>query len=220
MRYSIIRFAAIMVCFGFLLHTFGAFVVSNGETGGNTHVSTDMELLGVSSLGGGGHINWKITGEAAEELRAKAIMRFDTNRNGILDAEEIYPGAGSASSAEMGYVSAVEFYVERSDEYVGAQIYGAKPLSRDEGSDGWIKDVTGLLDEEAGSSSPIEIRFLFDSKKAQTQGETLSLVPNLMGEAAYAPFPDGSFATEERLNFAPRDLTRAANSWHQASGGN
>src|SRR3972149_556488 len=48
-----------------------------GAQGAGLKVSSDLELLGVGGLDGGGHVTWTLTGAAAQSLRQKIQMMFD-----------------------------------------------------------------------------------------------------------------------------------------------
>ncbi|MDG6221041.1 MAG: immune inhibitor A, partial [Candidatus Thermoplasmatota archaeon] len=219
MQKSIYRLAILALCIGFLVHSTSAMILSQGNIGGSTSINSDMQLLGFGKLGGGGHANWEITGEAAQRLREKAIIRYDTNGDGLLQKEELYPGPGSESSANLGFLSAVEFFSENT-EYAGARIYGARPLSRDEGPDGWVKDIEGLLEVPASSTEPIRIRLLFSSDMAESLDQSVPLLSSLLADAVYRPFSTGGFLADDQSSYSHRDLTMMVPNtfWHQASG--
>src|SRR3989475_8579932 len=44
---------------------------------GSVRIATDLELLGLGSLGGGGHVTWTLTGGEAQVLRTKILDLFD-----------------------------------------------------------------------------------------------------------------------------------------------
>src|SRR2546427_3129542 len=44
---------------------------------GSVRIATDLELLGLGGLSGGGHVTWTLTGGEAQVLRAKILDMFD-----------------------------------------------------------------------------------------------------------------------------------------------
>src|SRR5438445_13460661 len=44
---------------------------------GSVRIATDLELLGLGGLSGGGHVTWTLTGGEAQVLRAKILNLFD-----------------------------------------------------------------------------------------------------------------------------------------------
>src|SRR3990172_1315538 len=79
-----------------------------GAQGAGLKVSSDLELLGVGGLDGGGHVTWTLTGAAAQSLRQKIQRMFDGydpiprgfayayngtggNRNGRIESGEAQP---------------------------------------------------------------------------------------------------------------------------------
>src|SRR3989442_15280502 len=47
---------------------------------GSVRIATGLELIGLGSLGGGGHLTWTLTGDQARILRTKILDLFDEYR--------------------------------------------------------------------------------------------------------------------------------------------
>lgn len=77
------------ICFAVLLIFFLTFLPgATSAQGGRIVVTTDVEMIGATSLGGGGHIYFTAVGGEARDLREKILYHYDDDGDGIIDAEE------------------------------------------------------------------------------------------------------------------------------------
>ena len=44
---------------------------------GSLRVASDLQMIGIGGLGGGGHVTWTLTGDEANILRTKVLQMFD-----------------------------------------------------------------------------------------------------------------------------------------------
>jgi len=140
---------------------------------GRLVVQTDYELIGTSTLSGGGHVTWTLTGEEAREFRKKLIGLFDTydpiprgfrfggrstnaNGDGILQ-----PAEG------LVYTDLLELELEGAAAgLIGTQV-GYFRLSRadlfeEAGEGSFERSTTGIAGSDANTTGDVQIRFLFD----------------------------------------------------------
>lgn len=149
---------------------------------GEVIISSDVEMLGVSDLSGGGHITWQLSGAQASLLRQKILWMFDeypqippgfayalTNiggtRNGVIDSIEA-----------LSYTSLLELEVEGyRRNFTGMdlrylRVDRADLLNKDLPVD---KNTVGLVGYEVNSTDNVEIRFLFNSRSTVRDGDFL-----------------------------------------------
>ncbi|MFQ6107582.1 MAG: DUF835 domain-containing protein [Thermoplasmata archaeon] len=184
-------------CFAVLLTLLIASAVGvvSAQTG-RIIVTTDVEMIGVTSLGGGGHIYFTAVGGEARDLREKILYHYDDG-NGIIEADEA-----------LSYSLDVQNYLERPPSgTLGTEYrYGRmKTLSLDEGNSnaGVEESTTGLVGTDMttiGSLSMV-LRFTMETSEAKrtyAQDETtivrafydvFSVRSETDFETNYGPFP-------------------------------
>lgn len=126
-------------------------------------VKTDYELLGFSSLHGGGHLTYELRGEAAGDLRRAILAAYDTmpaigNANGRIDPQEL------RYSGSEGYIGELESSLTYTQFFAGSS-NAYNPLHYGQGEDitvdaqGFV-EVTNVATDD---TTPIVIKLYFDA---------------------------------------------------------
>jgi len=141
--------------------------------GAGLKVSSDLELLGVGGLDGGGHVTWTLTGAAAQSLRQKIQMMFDGYDpipRGFAYAYNV-TGGNRNGRIESGEAQSYTNFLEN-------EVEGARPVCcrgtdvryvRIDRSDileeGFPveRSVDGLVGVDPNSTERLEIRFIFNA---------------------------------------------------------
>ncbi|UCG69235.1 MAG: zinc ribbon domain-containing protein [Thermoplasmata archaeon] len=147
-----------------------------GTTGGTTDLKSDMEMMSGIPVHGGGHFTWKVSGPAANELRAAIILNWDTPSGQ-------QPPDGLLQKAEVDrYLQALEYYLEHSDlQYQGAILRSFALLNKDS-----TRDTKGLIGTSNASTGDIEIRFYYDAW-IPTGDQEIVLSDTIIADAIYVP---------------------------------
>ena len=197
---------------------FWSLVPPAGAQSGTLTVSSDYELFGTTSLNGGGHVTWTLTGDVARQLRTDLVRLFDEypkiprdfvfggdptngNHDGRLQAaeglaytdrlENVLEGAypaGYRGGTQIGY-----FLLDRAD------LLDKDPVS------GFNRSTTGIVDSTANSTETLQIRFLFNGATnaadlsmplaTETFAQALFHVFSIEADQAGAwPFPSSAVA--------------------------
>lgn len=132
-----------------------------GQTG-RIIVTTDVEMIGTTTLSGGGHIYFTAVGGEARDLRQKILYKYDDG-NGVIDADEA-----------LSYSLDVQDYLENPPWGVfGTEYrYGRmKSVSLDEGNSnaGVQASSSGLVgtDEDETGSLSMTLRFTMETDEAR-----------------------------------------------------
>src|SRR5213078_2291594 len=147
---------------------------------GNLVVSTDYELFGTYDLRGGGHVTWTWTGLRATDFRLKLLHLFDEYTT--IPRGFVYAGAttnanrdGRLDSLEgVAYTDLLERSLENAPRGTQSQYLQMFPFDlRDKTGDpatSFDRSTSGLAGANASTSSPVEIRFLFEANITTTNG--------------------------------------------------
>ncbi len=147
---------------------------------GNLVVSTDYELFGTYDLRGGGHVTWTWTGSRATDFRLKLLHLFDEYTT--IPRGFVYAGAttnanrdGRLDSLEgVAYTDLLERSLENAPRGTQSQYLQMFPFDlRDKTGDpatSFDRSTSGLAGANASTSSPVEIRFLFEANITTTNG--------------------------------------------------
>lgn len=147
-----------------------------GANGGTTELTSDIEMMSGIPVHGGGHLNWKITGAAAGELRQAIILNYDIPhgaqpRNWQLETDEVEQ-----------YTLDLERYLEQGEhEYMGANLRKFALLNYDV-----REDTKGLIGTSNNTPGDIEIRFYFDAWMP-SGNEEVELTDTVVPSAIYYP---------------------------------
>lgn len=177
MRSARLALLAFFAC-GLLLWSAVPSGIAQGDAG-HLVVQTDYELIGTSTLSGGGHVTWTLTGEQARQLRAKIIGLFDTypsiprgftyagratnaNRNGLLESAE-----------GLAYTDSLENELEGTLRgYTGTQIgyfrLARADLFEKDVQGGFERSTSGLVGADANATGDLQIRFLFNGGSTES----------------------------------------------------
>ncbi len=136
-------------------------------------VSSDLELLGVGGLDGGGHVTWTLTGASAQDLRQKILMMFD----GYGTIPRGFAYANNATNGNRnGRIETAE--AQAYTNFLENEVEGARPLCcagtdvryvRIDRTDILEKgfpverSVDGLVGIDPNSTERLEIRFIFNA---------------------------------------------------------
>jgi hypothetical protein len=169
--------------------------------GNRVILTTDVEMIGMTSLGGGGHIYFTAVGGEARDLREKILYRYDDGDGVIQDNEA------------REYSDEVQEYLESPPSgALGTDYrYGRiKRLALEEGdSDTGVRESsTGLVDSTMTTTSSLSITLRFEmetseARRTYVQDETVlagafySVFSVNMSTGfeppSYGPFPPGGF---------------------------
>lgn len=153
-------------------------MLSRGQNEGRIVATTDIEMIGVTELGGGGHIYIMATGNQAKDLRQKIIYLYDANDNGVLETSEVFE-----------YVKSVENrWEEPSPGVLGSDYRYAKmkQVQLKEGNEvqGVRHSTKNLENTDASSSESLSMEFVFTSDVG-ARFRTFGLSDNLVVRALY-----------------------------------
>jgi len=147
---------------------------------GSLRVSTDLELIGIGGLNGGGHITWTLTGDEARILRMKILDVFDAYP--VIPRGFAYGGNVTRSAAggvtgdgiiQSGEAEKYTDFLENELEgirYAGAgtgievryvRIDRADILEKGFPVD---RSTEGLVGTSSNATQRLEIRFIFNAK--------------------------------------------------------
>jgi DNA-directed RNA polymerase subunit RPC12/RpoP len=131
--------------------------VEIGSNGGTVSVESDLDIL---FNNGGGHVTWRISGEAAPELRRLIDKNYGNNDGNITPAEAAqYTTALDNTLTLTGAV------------YHGAKLQSFSLLDRNRG----VEDNSEFLIGKDNDTRTIEIRFLLEATlSTPSQGYSLS----------------------------------------------
>ncbi|TLZ62291.1 MAG: DUF835 domain-containing protein [Methanobacteriota archaeon] len=139
---------------------------------GSVRVATDLQLIGLGRLGGGGHVTWTLTGEEARALRTKILGLFD-------EYPRIPQGFGYAGTGNQrvgllndGVLQAVEannytdILEKQLEAGTGIQVRYVRLPAADILERGLNVDrsTDGLVGTTKNSTERLEIRFIFNAE--------------------------------------------------------
>jgi hypothetical protein len=168
-------------------------------------VDSDFEELGFSGVTGSGKITWKITGQAARELRKMIIAKYDSNinlppgvspgnANGNLEADEIenYKEAIDTYLMNMQYQQGTceDCHGQGPVIYFGCEITAAQLLHKEPASSmgqAIQVDMKGLLNTNNYSLEDIAIYYKVEVRTEPSITE-FPLDSDILANAPYAPF--------------------------------
>src|SRR2546426_8208538 len=144
---------------------------------GSVRIATDLELLGVGGLGGGGHVTWTLTGGEAQVLRTKILNLFDgyaaipagfayggnlTGRTGVSDGILQATEASKYTDFLENELEGIQFGGSRT----GIEVRFVKIDAADILEKGFPLDrsTDGLVLTTATSAERLEIRFIFNAR--------------------------------------------------------
>jgi len=140
---------------------------------GSVRIATDLELIGLGSLGGGGHLTWTLTGDQARILRTKILDLFDEYR--AIPAGFRYAGVANQRIGVLrdGRLQAVEAnnYTDLLEQQLeaggtGTQVRFVRIPAVDLLERGLNVDrsTDGLVGTDRNSTSRLEIRFVLNAE--------------------------------------------------------
>ena len=171
------------------------------QTTGRLVLNTDLELLSIGEITGGGRLKWTLVGEQAQVLRAKVLAMFD-ERGSISRgfAFQFQPtGTTGATlnnsqieSAEAGtYLNYLENELEgilrnyQGVEFRFVQVKAADRAERDLPAE---RSSQGLVGTTAASTSNIEISFLFEVLTSRTPERRFAQANRAFADALHKVF--------------------------------
>jgi hypothetical protein len=177
-RAGLIWITILALFFGMVLPAFA--LADIGDNGGTTTLKSDIEMMQGIPIHGGGHVTWRVTGNAAKELRSAILAKYDLPHgseppNGQLELDEV-----------KRYINELERYLEGHEEGVEHQFHGAKLRSFSLLNQDVATDVKGLIGTSESSNAAIEIRFYFDAWMP-TGSTDISFSETVIPDAIYFP---------------------------------
>ena len=178
---------------------------AGSQSGSEMSVDSDFEELGFSGVTGSGKITWKITGQAAQELRKMIIAKYDSNinlppgvspgnANGNLEADEIenYKDAIDSYLMNMQYHQGTceDCHGQGPVIYFGCEITAAQLLHKEPASSmgqAIQVDMKGLLNTNNYSLEDIAIYYKVEVRTEPSMTE-FPLDSDILANAPYAPF--------------------------------
>ena len=140
--------------------------VDIGKDGGTVSVTSDLDMLLNS---GGGHVTWRISGQAAPEMRRVIDKNYGNNDGNITPAEAAQ------------YTSALDNYLTQSAPlYHGGKLNSFSLLDRNRG----VEDNSEFLVAKDNDTRTIEIRFLIEATLSQ-QSDNFKLSDDIMVRALF-----------------------------------
>ncbi len=147
---------------------------------GSVRIASDLELIGIGSLGGGGHVTWTLTGDEANILRTKVLEMFDEYP--VMPRGFAYGGVPQSSIApvvlrdgtlQSGEAEHYTNFLE--NELEGIRIGGPGTgiyvryvrIDRADILEKGLRvesSTEGLVGAQANSTGRLEIRFIFNAK--------------------------------------------------------
>ncbi len=147
---------------------------------GSVRVTTDLELLGLGGLSGGGHVTWTLTGDEARILRLKVLDVFDTYpvipRGFAYGGNVTRSGAGGITGDGVIQSGEAEKYTDFLENELEGIRYGGAGTGlevryvRIDRADilekGFPVDrsTEGLVGTSSNTTARLEIRFIFNAK--------------------------------------------------------
>ncbi len=189
---------------------------------GSVRISTDLELIGLGDLSGGGHITWTLTGDQARILRDKIVHMFD--EYGAIPRGFAYPRSpvpavedGTLGSTEaLAYTALLENEVEGiryAAPGFGSEVRYVMINAADilESRFPVERSSEGLVGTGANSTARLEIRFI-NNAYTVSQNWRFRFSDVALANALHRVF-DFSQAMGE---FAPEPWApvRVENGWH------
>jgi len=135
-------------------------------------LSSDLQLLGINTLSGGGHVTWTLTGDAAKALRQRIVALFDAYAwipRGLAYAGNATGGNGDGviqGTEAITYTNFLENELEGIRYgYGGTDVRFIRINRADllEKSLPVNRSTSGLVGTNANSTEPLEIRFIFNA---------------------------------------------------------
>jgi hypothetical protein len=137
-----------------------------GNNGGTVSVESDLELLFNT---GGGHVTWRISGQAAPEMRRVIDKNYGNDDGNLTPAEAAQ------------YTSAIDNSLTQSAPlYHGGKLNSFSLLDRNRG----VEDNTEFLVAKDNDTRTIEIRFLIEATMSQ-QSDSYKLSDDVMVTALF-----------------------------------
>ena len=193
-----------------------------GQGGGMT-VSADYELFGTTTLNGGGHVTWTLTGDVARQLRADMVHLFDEystiprafvfggdptngNRDGTLQEPEgrAYTDRlenvleGAYPNAQTGGTQIGYFLLDRAD------------LLDKDLANGFNTSTVGIVGSNVNSAADLQIRFLFNGA-SNTGDVSMSLATQAFAQSLFRVF---SLEAEQAGSWPVQSAPTSAPGWH------
>src|SRR2546426_2530252 len=144
---------------------------------GSVRIATDLELLGLGGLSGGGHVTWTLTGGEAQVLRAKILDMFDwygaipsgfayggnvTGRTGLSDGVLQAPEVNKYTDFLENELEGIRY----GGAGTGIEVRFVKIDRADILEKGFPVDrsTDGLVGTSSTSAERLEIRFIFNAR--------------------------------------------------------
>ena len=147
---------------------------------GSLRVASDLQMIGIGGLGGGGHVTWTLTGDEANILRTKVLQMFDEYpampkgfAYGQIPQSAIGPVAINSGRLDSGEAEHYTNFLENELEGVrfggagaGSMVRFVKIDRADILEKGLQVEASteGLVGARANSTGRLEIRFIFNAK--------------------------------------------------------
>ena len=170
-----------MFVFLVILFSFVSVLQVGAQPTGAAVVSSDLELLSLGDVSGGGRVTWTITGEQATLLRAKVLRMFDeqtTIPRGFAfglqatGATAATLGNGRIDSEEAGqFLNYLENELEGTLRGYGGTEFRYVTITRADRLEPDLpaeRSSDGLVGSTAATTAGIEIRFIFNAKSSST----------------------------------------------------
>jgi len=162
---------------------------------GMLHILTDYELIGTSELNGGGHVTWTLTGEEAEELRAKVVGLFDEYPQmprGFTFGNAT-TGATPNGNIDRGEALLYTAYLENELEGVRRGFSGTRVgnfvIERADLLDTSAveRSTSGFVGTDANDTTDLQIRFVFNARTS-SPGTDVMLASRAFADALHNVF--------------------------------
>ncbi len=190
---------------------------------GSLAVSADYELFGTTTLSGGGHVTWTLTGDVAQRLRADLVHLFDEypkiprdfvfggdptngNHDGILQEPE-----GLAYTDRLENVlEGIYPNLQTGGTQLGYFLLNRADLLDKDLVNGFNTSTTGIVGSVASSTAVLQIRFLFNGA-ANTADVGMPLSTPALAQALFRVF---SIEATQQGSWPVDTSGTAASGWH------
>jgi len=163
--------AALRVLF-VVLATVSLIATAEGQAG-TLRVSSDVQLIGIGGMSGGGHVTWTLTGDVARSLRQRIVAMFD--EYAAIPRGFAYGGNGTTGNGDgiiqggeaLSYTNFLENEVEGVRYgYSGTEVRYVRIDRADLLEQGLPvnRSTDGLVGSGPTSIEPLQIRFIFNAE--------------------------------------------------------
>ncbi len=184
-----------------LLFSFVSWVGVKAQPTGHLVLNTDLELLSIGEITGGGRLKWTLVGEQAQVLRAKVLGMFDERGSIPRGFTFQFQSTGATGtdlnnsqieSAEAGmYLNYLENELEgilRNYQGVDFRFVRLKAADRAERDLPAEQSSRGLVETTASSAQNLEISFLFETITTRTSERRFSQANRAFADALHRVF--------------------------------